>query len=334
MAEITYESLAERLNTELEQARSLATKANELKPGQMETASMIGSTEQIPTGMSPTETISRGTAAADRFVAADTAAGTKNILDVISSMMTLKKNQDVYEQQLIDNQMALREQEFAANEQGMTIYDENGNLLDQPRRMTDAEVEEKGMGGIDSTTQAWLDEIEKGNVKKLTNVPAESRDAVVEALAKSDLTFDEVTRRVQGEGLAATLQPLLKEFLGGEEIGDEMASGRFGGLIRKGKALFGKDASVKVYQDLKEGLLGRIKEFTGDKGVMTDVDAERIDSNMPEVTDTWEEASKKLKIINEIFNKSYGQNLIDPAMLGLEEEKSSGDNEFDSLWKE
>jgi hypothetical protein len=345
--EITYESLAERLNSELEKAQGLSSKVSELKPGQQETASMIGDTSQLPKGMSPTETISRGMGAADRFAAADYEYGQKNVLEVLSQMTSLKKQQDAYEQQLADTQIALREQELEANMKGLSIYDEQGNILDEPRRMSDAEMKEMGTALYSNLpdgeavsaireklgTQVWLGKTEKER-------GARARDLLAKIQAGEQLELNEWL----GKDDVITLKSLsqMKELWEGEEGDqDDLSQGILGGLGLSigsfGRRLVNKPSAMKIYKDKRKSLVATLKGITGDTGVLTDTDAMRIMDALPSRFDSQEDAEKKWRDLDEILSTSVGISIDDPMVLEAgkaEESAKSGSTKSGGKWEE
>ena len=150
---LSYESLAERLNTELEQAKASTAAVNELKPGQHKVASMIGDAGQIPKGMSPTKTIARGVAAGESFAAADYQYGQKNVLEILGQMTALKSKKDSVEQNLRDYNLEFSKIQQEAKDTGFKAIDLGNGKIDY-ERLTDSEM--SGNQLYNSNPMAWL----------------------------------------------------------------------------------------------------------------------------------------------------------------------------------
>jgi hypothetical protein len=78
--------------------------------------------------------------------------------------------------------------------------------------------------------------------------------------------------------------------------------GRIGGTLSSLRGKAGFNDSVKVYEDAKLGFLSNVARSLGEKGVLTDVDIERVGRLFPGPTATPQEAARKWAMIKTIIS--------------------------------
>jgi len=305
-AGFSYESLGERLNQELERASGTAQRVEALAPGQQETARMIGDTSQLPPGMSPTQTIARGNMAANSFAASQVQHGQQNVIDIITQMMNLEKQKESSELQ--KRQMELNEQQAQFDliklqkDTGWTI----DPLTNQPRPMNNEEKEKMQLQGLDETTAAYLEMFQNGAMKRVNEIPFTDRGMVVQALAAAGVNPEEIAKRKEGGDVESVLKSLYDLYA----VNNDLSQGRAKGLLSTITGMAGLNAPVERYRKLKNGVLSAIRSFVGEKGIMTETDAQRIKDLLPDVTSTDEEAILAWEQINTFFKGKYGYDLI------------------------
>jgi len=357
---LSYESLAERLNTELEQAKASTAAVNELKPGQHKVASMIGDAGQLPTGMSPTKTIARGVAAGESFAAADYQYGQKNVLEILGQMTALKSKKDSAEQSLRDYNLAFNESQREAMDVGWKI-----NADGSQTRMNDAEMAENDVynddpavwlmgqkGGpqlLEGKTSVFAQKTMAESVKAaggveqyLTNV---NRDALFN---QKELTDIKAAR-----DLSQVAVGFLRDFEGKNIPGVGVIQGRLWEVLTGKK---GKQARIKLFTTINEKIRqisgAAVSEQEGERLQKQLSDAKSSDTlirlalqQLSEATMIGEEMKKK-SILNNISlddaYKQYGKEAYEaaefdvPDYLDKEDENTDRDytNEFDNLWSE
>jgi hypothetical protein len=149
----------------------------------------------------------------------------------------------------------------------------------------------------------------------------------VNALAQANINPEEVARHSEGVGVEGVIKQLYDRYETPEGQDDDLSAGRLGGSFRFIKSLIGKDAAVKNYNSLKGGTLASIRSFVGEKGIMTEPDAQRIEDLLPKTTDTDEEAKLAWQNINEIFKAKYGYDVLPTDLIGGEEQVIEFDEE-------
>ena len=128
-AGVNYQSLAQGFEEQLEKAKGTASRVEALAPGQESTAKMIGDTSQLPSGMSPTQTIARGNMAANSFAAAQVQHGQQNVIEIMTQMMNLQQQKETSEYQRRQIELAEKDFRSTLHEKGM-VWDEE---LNEPR---------------------------------------------------------------------------------------------------------------------------------------------------------------------------------------------------------
>ncbi|OQB05113.1 MAG: hypothetical protein BWY19_01160 [bacterium ADurb.Bin212] len=312
----SYESLGERLNQELERASATASRVEALAPGQQATAKMIGDTSQLPSGMSPTQTIARGNMAANAFAASQVQHGQQNVIDIITKMMNLKAQEEdsSYKkaQMEISQQQAQLELLKTQKETGWTI----DPTTNQPRPMTEEEKKQLQLEGLDDVTAAYLEMFQNGAMKKVSEIPVADRGKVVQALAAAGVDPEEIAKQKEGGDVSGVIKSLYDLYA----VNNDLSLGRGRGFWATLQGIVGKNAPAKRYKDLKNGVLSSIRSFVGEKGIMTEPDAQRIKDLLPDVTSTDEEAILAWEEINNIFKSKYGFDVIPELSTNTGEE--------------
>ena len=301
-----FSSIAEEFQAQLEGAKSKQASFEAFQPTAKANAEAIGGFEGRAPGESPVDVRAQGLTTAQAI--SSTASKTQgNILDVLISMMNLKDKQNSLDQQGFDNQRALNKEELEANELGMTVDATTG----QPRPLTDAEKEDKQLSGLDATTEAYLKMFQNGSMKKISEIPAADRGEVVRALDDAGIDPEAISTAKEGVGVEGILRTVFDNYA----INNDLSRGRIKGTISNIAGAVGKDAAVKRYNALTNGILASIRNFVGEKGIMTEPDAQRIKDLLPKVTSTDEEAVIAWNDINSIFSSTYGYNVIPEDMI-------------------
>jgi len=104
-------------------------------------------------------------------------------------------------------------------------------------------------------------------------------------------------------GLIDELEKNYTEAKGGEGTGIEA---RAKGFLKDIAGTAGYNASAKIYNDQRNAMIATIKQITGDTGVMTEEDAERLKGLMPPLGATGDEAEKAWTAVRQFIANKYG----------------------------
>lgn len=187
----------------------------------------------------------------------------------------------------------------------------------------------------------YVDQLENGTSKSIKDIPAEDRGDVVKYLKDNNIDVYTIQKQREGSAATALIKGLFNDYYGGNGRGQgDDLSGKglpglgLSGLLIKGRALtgFGKAANYKA---TKKALIASLKSITGDTGILTDQDADRINGLMPNEGANPEYAQRQWEKINQIIKDKYGAGFLPetpeepakPGMLGGN--KSTGMDQAD-----
>lgn len=231
---------------------------------------------------------------------------TSTILSVLSEMAGLKQQEE--EMALKKSADARAEEELKLKK--MQLQQETGWVIDEttsePRPMTKEEKEKTLLEGLDDVTASYLQLFQRGAMKKVSEIPAADRSKVVQALAAAGVNPEAIAKQKEGGDVEGVIKSLYDLYA----VNNDLSKGRVGGVIATIQGMVGKNAPAKRYEELKNGVLSAIRSFVGEKGIMTEPDAQRIVDLLPKVTSTDEEAILAWQQINDFFKSKYGYDVI------------------------
>lgn len=338
-----YQSLGEYLQGQLTRAQGKQQAFDQYQPTAQKNAEAIGSFEGRAPGESPVDIRAQGLTTAQAI--SKTASSTSgDIIGIITQMMNLKKQQQTAEQEARDSSIELSKTEKELNSTGLTIYDEAGNLLDQPRRMTDSEIKSLGTSMYAGLTdeEAVSQAINKFGTsvwlgKTVGERGARARDLLASSATGQSPELNQLFSKVDVTTVKA-LSQLRNIWQGGEGTTDDLSQGFLGGGKLSGEAfisyLFNKPSNLNVYNKTKKGLIATLKTITGDTGVLTDTDAERIENLLPTATTSNQDAIAQWEQINGILQETLGINFDDPRLYGSQSGDYQETYNRDDVFKE
>lgn len=302
-AGFSYESLGQVLSQQLEQAMGKQQNVVGQGPEVAKDIDAIRSMDNRVPGQAPSTRIAAANSLGQSYVEA---ASSNNVIDIITKMMNLKNQEEssAYQrsQLEISQQQAQLELLKTQKETGWTI----DPITQQPRPMTDEEKEQMQLEGLDETTAAYLEMFQNGAMKRVNEIPIADRGMVVQALAAAGVDPEEIAKRKEGGDVEGVIRSLYDLYA----TNNDLSLGRAGGAWATLQGVIGKNPPAKKYKDLKNGVLSAIRSFVGEKGIMTEPDAQRIASLLPSVTDNDAEAIIAWEQINDLFKAKYGFDVI------------------------
>lgn len=160
--------------------------------------------------------------------------------------------------------------------------------------------------GEDTVADAYIEQITNGSIKKPSEIPAADRSRVLQRMKQLGVSFTDAVAEAEGSGVTNLINEMKNLYYGNPDItSDDLSRGRFIGTGTKIKAAIGLNDTAKTYRDAREGMLASLKAITGDTGILTDQDAERLKGMIPDVTDTKGEAEKKWNFILKAIQYKY-----------------------------
>jgi hypothetical protein len=294
-----YESLGEYLSQQLEKAQGAQESFEEYQPTAKANAEAIGSFEGRAPGESPVDIRAQGLTTAQAI--SSTASKTQgNILDVITSMMNLKKQKEADEQRIIDNKMKQQEYELSLAEKGMKI-NEDGDLVG----MTDEEKKSSALYSLDPVV--WL-KSQPGGLKIAQN---ETSVAGLETTAKAIYEAGGIENYLRSNPTAIysskeedalrdkkdilfSAEAALAYFDEGEDGNLAPGIGKFQGIIPNWKVLIGSEGQ-NVRKEIATITNDKIKQLSG--AAVSDQEAKRLAQQLPNNTDDDSLVKSKLEDI-------------------------------------
>lgn len=189
----------------------------------------------------------------------------------------------------------------------ITKYDDSGRIIVVPKDKNNASAKVLG----------YAEQLMNGTSKSIKDIPAEDRGEVVQYLKANEIDIYQLQKERESKASKNLIKGLFNDYYGagGREGGDDL-SGKgwagFGlpGLLIKGRAAIGQGRAGN-YKSTKDALLASLKSITGDNGVLTDQDAERIGKLMPNPGDNPDYAARQWDKVNEILVSKYGVGIYD-----------------------
>ncbi len=202
----------------------------------------------------------------------------------------------------------LRVEGHGANMDPNQLVTITNNKTKAVKRVKRAELPDYGLP-IDYQSQAdiYAEGIKKGNGVTLDKVPEAYRGGAQQVLNESNYKADAKTK---GDDYGATinfLNNLEKHYQsgGGASYGDSPLARLFGGG-EKVKGMLGMNNEAKLYDTQKAGFIASLKGLTGDTGVLTQTDAERLAGLLPGFTSTTGEAKGAFNDVRSQLAAKYG----------------------------
>lgn len=308
-----YLAIADQLNQQLSLSEGLrqqrANQYNNLKSYTSGAGSQAVQTLADPTnraeGQSPVQGLTASVNLNDAFssqldksLQEQEAAG-NTVLSTLTALLSVQKAKAdeigaVEDRKLRQREIDLAEKKYKSElaAQGITVDDDGSIKIDGSL--------------IDPTTQAYVDQLQNGTIKNISNIPTEQRDKVVRALSAQGVDVNKLTRQREGEAAAGIVSELYKSYYGQEGASDDLSQGRYGGTLSKLTAGLGLNDKVSSYRKFRDGIVASLKAAVGDSGVLTDQDVERIKGLIPDVDATPGEAEASWNKIDALMQKKYG----------------------------
>lgn len=187
----------------------------------------------------------------------------------------------------------------------------------QAQQVAEGTYKAKG-GGDEYLTDAYAEQLKTGSLRSLTGVPTEDRGAVVKQLTKQGVNIADLDKKRQGETVVGITKQLKDVF-----ENQKLAGGRAIGGVNQLRGVLGAAPQVTRYNDLRKGAIAAFRELTGDKGVLTETDANRIVGLLPKPTNTAKEAELKWEDLNKFIQSKYGVNILDQEQKTTPASKAS-----------
>lgn len=307
---ISYESLAEGLNKQLQDAYKSKASFQAYKPEAVANAEAIGSFEGRAPGESPVDIRAQGITTGQAISAA--ASGTqKNILDVLTSMMNLKKEKDAADQKAIDSDLALKKLNAELAQKGMVLGEDG-----QPRGMTPEEQADSAI--YQSDPLVWL-RSQKGGNQILAGVTGLAVSTALAEAVKAAGGVEQYLNKVNRDALfnpkqleavnaARALAATAEDFLGGNAVGDLEGLGPVQGVLPDWMTGYkGKKNRQKIASIIND----KIKSLSG--AAVSDQEAKRLQQELSSATSTDE--SIRLAMQNVVAATKVGEEMNKKAIL-------------------
>lgn len=296
-----YESLAEHLESQLQQQYKVRDSYAASEKIDLEGARALGNFDDRAPGENPND-MSAAQFQAEQQVYANQSKINTSILDTLSQLMALNKEKKATEQRDRELQYLLMEKEIEANAKGYTTLDKNGNPLSEPRRLSDEELRSFHISKYDNLEEGEAAAELRRRTEGYFNPEAQTgkeRDAIAkDLLARMDageqIPFTEMIT-AEDRMTMSTIVSLYKLW----ENGGEPLTGGFGKKLGRSAGetfnyLTGKGERPQAnYVEKKKGFIASLRGITGDVGILTDEDAIRIEPLLPSPADTEENAIAK-----------------------------------------
>ena len=336
-----YQSLGEMLNQQLTQAigqqqagQAASDRMQGMAPEVEKDVGAMRNLDQRVEGQRPSEMLGAASSLGEAFTrhasAAADSASNQNVLSILTQMVGLQTQKEELDLKKSANERAEQELQMKQAElmkEGWIADPETGEY----RPMNEDELIDYQaiVGGVDDVTLAYLEMFESGAMKNINEIPAADRGEVVKQLATAGINPNDIAKKKEGELTAGVVRQLFENYTEAN-----LARGRVRGFLTNVLGEVGIDPQAKRYKALKEGTLASIRNFVGEKGIMTDTDAKRIAELIPDVNSTTEEAKLAWKDIDAIFRSTYGFSVIPEVLSGGGGEGSEEDlkEEFNQLW--
>lgn len=88
---------------------------------------------------------------------------------------------------------------------------------------------------------------------------------------------------------------------------DNLSAGVLGGIFKGAQSKLNLDANAKTYDRLKKGFVATLKDLSGDTGVLTEQDAQRLLNLLPNFGDNEETARKNWESFDKILSSKLGE---------------------------
>lgn len=120
--------------------------------------------------------------------------------------------------------------------------------------------------------------------------------------------LSESEKKVQRSGVASLgfIDQLEKQFNMSEGGKYEGLGATLYGVSKNVKGALNLDPNVRTYNAIREGFAAQLKQLTGDTGVLTQADYERLSNLVPKFTDNPETARQKFEVLRQQMSSSFG----------------------------
>jgi hypothetical protein len=173
-----------------------------------------------------------------------------------------------------------------------------------------------------SPADAFAKGIQTGNIT-IDQVPAGNRAGVQTILSDSGYQPKDTKKKEDAYGATMNFINNLEGHYqkgGGGSYGDSPLARVFGGGETV-KGMLGMNNEAKLYNDEKAGFIASLKNLTGDTGVMTEQDAQRLAGLLPGMSSTTGEATGHMNDIRSQLAAKYGgqqsQTTVNPKIKNL-----------------
>jgi hypothetical protein len=198
-----------------------------------------------------------------------------------------------------------------SNKAARVVPGENGGWKVVPIDPKDPSSQPK-----DNLVLGYVDQLMNGTSKTITDIPAEDRGKVVDYLKTNNIDIYKVQKEREGSQVKNLISGLFSDYYGGDGqrggMNDLSGKGLPGlglsGLLTKGRTALGLGRGAN-YKATKDAMLSSLKALTGDKGVLTEGDAQRLGSLIPNPGDNPEYAARQWKAVNKMLSDKYGVGL-------------------------
>ena len=232
-----------------------------------------------------------------------------------------KNEMDAYRQRLmIEQQYKAKQPEYSADTDPMVLREKALIELRNAAKSTPTSISgTNGLtaGNANSKVLGYADQLMNGSSKSIKDIPSDDRGDVVEYLKANNIDVYQLQKEREGKASTNTLKGLFNDYYGGSGrgSGDDL-SGKgipslgLSGLLIRGRALIGQGRAAN-YKSTKDALLASLKAITGENGVLSNQDIERIEKLMPNAGANPDYAARQWDKVNEILVSKYGTGIYE-----------------------
>lgn len=175
-----------------------------------------------------------------------------------------------------------------------------------PRLVTDYQEALQRKQSIENAAKAV-----SGGQLKIADIPTEQRTDVATSLSEMGYVPPEAAAEKKKSDSTKEILNFINNL---EKQYSEAGGGTFGvgpgarikGAIESGKGKLGLNEAANVYGDTSQGFAATLKSLTGDTGVLTDQDFERLAKLLPSLGSTRGESEQKFNLLRDQIAAKFG----------------------------
>lgn len=185
------------------------------------------------------------------------------------------------------------------------------NMLDALKTLATLEAEHGGSNGgeEDAITDAYLEQIKTGT--KLTEIPAEYKNAVVMKMKQQGLTFDSIAKELEGKPIIQNISDLKDAW---DQISPVLVQqgpiAKILGGVKQAATVFGYESELKTYNKKRDIMISSLRQLVKQGGNMSNRDMLRIENGLAKITDVPKVSNETWNEIVNTLRNTYGDDVV------------------------